>query len=135
MTHEIYFKAVSACLIGNIFHIAAKVLMLWKDHKNANEPFHFGQYLKDDKVPIIIDGIFSFGSVYLLDEFTVYVPWALGYVKAFFVLWGFGGSYLILNLLSRSDRKLRAVIDIKTNIADAVAPQATDDIIKPKPNE
>jgi hypothetical protein len=122
MSHEIYFKAVAACLLGNILHIVAKILILWKDHKNANIEFSLKKYFKDDYVPIGADAVFSFSVVYLVDEFTVYVPWALSYVKAFFLLLGFGGSYIILNLLSRSEKKLRAVIDVKTNIADAIVP-------------
>ena len=119
MTHQLYLKCVIACLIGNIFHIAAKVLMAWRDHRAANLEFSFGKYLKDDRVPIIVDAIFSFGVVYLIDELIGYVPWALAYVKAFFVLLGFGGSYLIINILSKADKKFRAAVSHKTGIADS----------------
>lgn len=129
MTHEIYFKCVIACLIGNIFHITAKILILWKDHKNANLKFSLRQYFKDDYVPIIGDAVFSFGIVYLLDEIVGYVPWAINFVKAFFVLLGFGGSYVILNILSKSEKKLRQAIDYKTNIAD----EQTGTLDKPTP--
>ena len=131
MTHEIYLKCVIACLIGNIFHVSAKVLILWRDHKNANLEFSLKKYFKDDKVPLIVDAIFSFGIIYLLDEIIGYVPWALTYIKAFFVLLGFCGSYVILNLLSKSERKLRQAIDHKTNIADAQSGTLT----KPTPTE
>lgn len=121
MTHEIYFKCVIACLIGNVFHVAAKVLALWKDHKTANVDFSLWQYLKDDKVPLMVDVIFSFGIIFLIDELLVHVAWLFKYLKIFFVLVGFGGSYLILYGLSKSQNKLREIIDKKTNIADGIA--------------
>jgi hypothetical protein len=103
--------------------------MLWRDHKIANLEFGLKQYFKDDYIPIIGDAVFSFGTVYLIDEIVGYVPWALGYVKAFFVLLGFGGSYLILNILSKADKKFRQAVDYKTNIAD----EKTGTLDKPTP--
>lgn len=118
MTHELYFQCVIACLIGNIIHIAFKVRSLAVDHKVANLQFSLGTYLKDDKWALIVDALSSFGLVFVADEWLDMDPRILSKIKTIFILVGFSGSYVILQLMSVAKSKFRKSVDWKTNLAD-----------------
>lgn len=120
-------KCVVACLIGNICHVAWKFHGLYVDHKKANEHYSFGQFLKDDKVPLIVDLILSFALVYVADEFIVDNEWIMNKIKIVFLFIGFTGSYITMQLMSVGTKKFRAMIDEKSNIADGKREE-----IKPK---
>jgi len=120
MTHELYYQCVIACLIGNIIHIAFKVRSLAVDHKVANLQFSLGGYLKDDKWALIVDALSSFGLVFVADEWLDMDPRILGKIKSIFILVGFSGSYMILQLMSVAKSNFRKSIDFKTDKSDAL---------------
>ena len=122
MNAEIYFKCVFACLIGNLVHIAIKYNALYIDYKKANEKYTFGQFLSDDRVALIVDGVLSFALVYLADEFVIDNEWLMNKIKLLFFFVGVTGSYVTLTLMSVAKKKFREVIDKKSNISDAVVP-------------
>lgn len=135
MTHELYFQCVIACLIGNIIHIAFKVRSLAVDHKVANLQFSLGTYLKDDKWALIVDALSSFGLVFVADEWLDMDPRIISKIKTIFVLVGFSGSYVILQLMSVAKSKFRQAVDFKTtksDISDGVDP-TTPTPTAPKP--
>ncbi len=129
MTHQLYIQCVIACLIGNVLHVCFKILSLWKNHKKANLQFSIGSYLNDDKVPLIVDLLSSFAVVYIIDEWFSFNEFIIGKIKSIFVFVGFTGSYVIMLLMSVSERKFRSAIDYKTDIAD----RATGNLEKPTP--
>jgi hypothetical protein len=129
MTHQQYFQCVIAALIGNLVHIAFKVLSLWKDHKKANLEFSLLGYLKDDKIALIVDVIGSFALVYIIDEWIIPYPQILSKIKTLFVFVGMSGSYVILQMFSVAKRKFRAAIDYKSTLADT----ASGTLDKPTP--
>lgn len=118
MTHELYIQCVLACLIGNIIHIAFKVRSLAVDHKHANLQFSFGTYLRDDKWALIVDALSSFGLVFIADEWLDIDPRVLGKIKSIFVLVGFSGSYVILQMMSVAKSNFRKSVDFKTTKSD-----------------
>jgi len=131
MTHELYTQCVIACLIGNVLHVCFKILSLWRNHKKANLEFSFGSYFRDDKIPLMVDFLASFAVVYIIDEWLSFNEFIIGKIKSIFVFVGFTGSYVIMLLMSVSEKKFRAAIDHKTNIAD----QVTGNLEKPTPTK
>ena len=112
-----------ACLLGNVCHITFKIMSLRRDYKNANHPFTLKQYFIDDAYPIFGDVVFSFAVVYLTDEFLFHIPWLFDSLKIMFFTVGFFGSYLILYFLSGAEKRIRKIIDDKTNTADDIKKQ------------
>ena len=131
MTKELYIQCVLATLLGNILHVAFKVLALWKDHKVANLEFSFLSYLKDDWLALICDAFSSFLIVYLIDEWLSFNEFIIGKIKTIFVFIGFTGSYVILTLLSVAKKKFRMAVDYKTTISD----RETGNLEKPTPTK
>ena len=122
MSLEIYFKCVIACLLGNVCHIAIKYNSLYTDYKKANVEYSFAQFLKDDKVSLLFNALLSFALVYLADEFVVQSDFIMNKIKILFFFIGITGSYLTMQIRSVGKRKLRSIVDEKTNIADLVSP-------------
>ena len=116
MTKELYIQCVLATLLGNILHVAFKVLALWKDHKVANLEFSFLSYLKDDWLALICDAFSSFLIVYLIDEWLSFNEFIIGKIKTIFVFIGFTGSYVILTLLSVAKKKFRMAVTIRRRL-------------------
>ena len=131
MTHELYTQCVIACLIGNVLHVCFKILSLWRNHKKANLEFSFASYFRDDKIPLMVDFLASFAVVYIIDEWLSFNEFIIGKIKSIFIFVGFTGSYVIMLLMSVSEKKFRAAIDHKTNIAD----QVTGNLEKPTPTK
>lgn len=120
MELEIYLKCMVACLLGNVVHAAFKFQSLYTDYKKANAPYTFLQFLKDEKVVLVVNAIASFGLVYLIDELVLGSSYIANKVKILFFFVGLTGSYVALQIKSVGKDKLRAIVDRKTNIADAV---------------
>ena len=118
MTQELYIKCFVACFIGNVLHVAWKIFSLSQDHKKANLKFSVGGYFRDDKWALVVDVMFSFALVYIVDEWLDLDSRILSKIKSVFVFVGFTGSYVILQLLSVSKSNFRKAVDYKTNIAD-----------------
>ena len=118
MTHELYIQCVIATLIGNVLHIAFKILFLWKSHKKANLQFTLAGYFKDDMWPLIVDFLASFAIVYIVDEWLSFNEFIIGKIKSIFIFVGFTGSYVLLLFISVAEKKFLAAVDHKTNIAD-----------------
>lgn len=118
MNSEIYFKCVIACLLGNICHITWKMFQLHRDYKKANEVFNVNKYFSGDWPAILVDIIFSFAVVYVADELIGHSEYLLNKIKIFFLFVGFSGSFVFHSLMSVSEKKLRQIIDTKTNELD-----------------
>jgi hypothetical protein len=118
MTTQLYLDCLIACLIGNAIHIAAKANSLSRDFKSANLDFSFVKdFLKPDKYALIFDLVSSVGMVFVADE-IVDSPYLLGKIKLGFILIGVGGSYLVMQLLSKAKRPFRNKVDVATDHLD-----------------
>jgi hypothetical protein len=129
MTHQLYIQCVIATLIGNVLHVAFKILSLWKSSKKANLEFSIKGYFKDDAWPLIVDFMASFALVYVIDEWLSFNEFIIGKIKSIFIFIGFTGSYVILLLMSVAEKKLQAAISHKSSIAD----ETTGNKDKPTP--
>lgn len=88
----------------------------------ANHPFSFAAYLKDDWIVLVGNFIAVFILIVCLDELIILSPKIQNYIKWLFVFVGFTGSSIFMFAFSVADKKIRKVIDVKTNIADQVEP-------------
>lgn len=106
---------------GVLAHCLIKLDGLSKDYGLANIPFNWKKdYLAKDRFGIIL----SFLSVGLW--FLIYQETSGNYEKlqawkvTSFVAMGLFGSYIIQLVSSRAKKKLRSIVDAKTNVADGV---------------
>src|SRR5882757_2775560 len=105
--------------LGVLLQITAlKYPTLKAKYNVTNKPFSFKQYLSDDWSTILA----SFVSIGILivgwEEIIGIKPELANYVIWVFVLVGFTGSTIIQAVLSIANKKIMAIIDVKTNIAD-----------------
>lgn len=106
---------------GVLAHCLFKMDGMAKDYQTANIPFNWRKdYWYKDRFGILL----SFLSVGLW--FLIYQETSDNYEKlqawkiTSFVGMGLFGSYVIQLLMSRGKKKLREIVDVKTNIADGV---------------
>lgn len=104
---------------GVLFHSTAKAYSLQKDAYTANISFHIWKdYIVKDFLSILL----SFMSVaiwYLIfGEWVNRYPALESFALTSFVAMGGIGSYVIQLAMSRAKKKIRQVVDEKTNIAD-----------------
>jgi len=112
--------------LGILLHtFAVKLPSLNQKAIKANHPFSVAEWFKNDWWTIAA----SFAAVLILivglDEAIQLKPAIKDYIKWLFAFVGFTGSSLIQAVFSVMNRKLMAVIDIKTNLADGVVPPVT----------
>lgn len=109
-------------MLGMILQTSIKIAVLKSQSKAANHIFSFKDYIRDDW-PVILGSVATvIIAILALDE---YLPLSLlisKYVKIFFVFVGYTGSSILQVVFSIYNKKLMAVIDIKTNIADGKKP-------------
>jgi len=108
MTHELYTK----CLI------ASKIISASKEYKASNIPFSIGRYIKDDKLVLISDLVFSLAAIYFVDEWMNLTPWFLEKAKTLFLFVGFTGSYFLNMMLSVSKQKFLKYVDQTSDVAE-----------------
>lgn len=115
-----YFIAGSLGVLLQIF--AIKIPTLSAKYKVANRTFSIREYIKDDWYAIIASFLSVGIMIYGIDEIIGIKPEIEKYIKWLFVFVGFTGSSIIQVLLSVANKKIMAIIDVKTNIADGVQP-------------
>ena len=116
--YVLYFLAGTLGVLLQIF--AVKIPSLKKQFASSNTVFKFSAYLADDWYAIVASFV-SLGILIVgLDEVLGLKPELVNYVKWMFIFVGYTGSSIIQYVLSLTSKKINAVIDIKTNIADNV---------------
>lgn len=113
MNTEVYIKCVVSCLIGNIVHAAFKFQSMYVDYKRAKVQYTLLQFLKDEKVVLIVNAIASFGLVYLIDELIIGSSYIANKVKILFFFVGLTGSYIALQIRSVGKERLRSILGKK----------------------
>lgn len=108
--------------LGVLLQICLKVNALKVQSKVANHSFSFKDYFRDDVFTILGSFITVIIGVICLDEIIGLNAGIEKYVKWFFVFVGFTGSSIIQSAFSVTSKKIQAIIDVKTNIADGVKP-------------
>jgi hypothetical protein len=106
-------------ILGILFHVfVIKVASAKIKSKAANISFSFVQYLKDERVVILGNLICVCMLIVGLDELIGLKPAVAKIIKWLFFFVGISGSSIFMFAFSIADKKIRGVIDAKTNIAD-----------------
>lgn len=122
---EITFTLLLQCIImfilGQGVHLFfIKIPALKKRSTAANKLFVFKDWWSCDWNIIIGTQLFGALIVFGLNELVDWKPEILTYVRWFFAGIGAFGSTVAMSLLSKYDKTLIQVLDIKSNIADTV---------------
>lgn len=107
---------------GIIFQTCIKIKGLIDLSKTSNHIFSFKEYIKSDWITILSSMITVGIAIMTLDEWLPLNAMISSHIKIFFVFLGYTGSSIIQFAFSFYNRKLMAIIDIKTNIADKISP-------------
>lgn len=123
-----YVELLIPGVLGILFHVfVIKVASAKIKSKVANIEFSFTQYIKDEWVVLLGNFICVCMLIVGLDELIGLKPSLAKIVKWLFFFVGISGSSVFMFAFSVADKKIRNVIDIKTNIADGVVPPVTQD--------
>lgn len=130
MTRDQYIWSVVMFIAGQLLHLFLnKIPALKTRAKVANYDFRLVDYWREEWYIIIGTQIFGAMVIIGIDEVAHWKPEVVDYVKWFFAGLGYFFSSVIIKWLGQYEKKLLAVIDIKTNTADNTIP--TDDKGKP----
>ena len=123
MSLSTYLWCFLAGVLGTLIHLfAVKIPAVKKSAVAANIKFTYSG-LFEDELAAILANLFSILAVLLvLDEVLKFKPELLSWLKIFFLTFGFMGSSLMVAWLGKAADKINSVVDVKTNIADGVAP-------------
>lgn len=118
-TGNVYLDLIIGGILGQILHIiAVKLPAVKKRALAANMGFDPAQYFKDDWLAIAASAVTILICVFIFDEITGAYPSVVKWAKFLFIFVGYTGSSILLNALSKTEKKIQNVVDIKTNIAD-----------------
>lgn len=108
--------------LGLLLQTLMRINSLIQKSKIANHSFSFKEYISSDWATIASALVTVAIMTYCIDELLAAHPDLVQYIKWFFVFVGFTGSTIIQSIFSSFSKKINAVINIKTNIADGVNP-------------
>lgn len=108
--------------LGVILQLCIKIPILKSQSEKANHPFSFKEYLANDWYTILGSFVSVGILIVCIDELLAVKPELEKYIKWLFVFVGFTGSSIIQSIFSITSKKIMAIIDIKTNIADGIQP-------------
>lgn len=115
-----YFIAGVIGIWINVFVV--KIPKLQVLSKAANHPFSFKEYFKDDWPAIVGSNLTVLAFIWGWGEIVGYKPALANYGILIFLFVGFTGGSLALAGFSVASKKLAAIIDVKSNIADGIQP-------------
>lgn len=123
MTTNTYIMCFLAGLLGILFHLFAVKIPSTKTRATvANMKFTYSAFFQDELAAILASFLTVIIFLVLLDEFIAFKPDVLPYVKAAFVFVGFTGSSILIAALGKASAKINTIVDVKTNLADAIDP-------------
>ncbi len=111
-----------AGVLGVSLQTLLKISSLKMRAKNANHVFSIKGYFADDYPTILASVVSVLILIVCIDELLGVRPALAEYIKWLFVFVGFTGSSLIQSVMSVTNKKIMAIIDVKSNIADGIEP-------------
>ena len=117
MEEKLLFLLVG--FLGFIFHSLLKLKSLNDDSRAANLPFNvWRDYVQKDIYGILAAAMAPFVWLLLFGEIAAKYPALHSFALTSFFVMGALGSYLLQLLLGQAKKRIRNVVDEKTNIAD-----------------
>lgn len=106
-------------VLGVTIHCVLKCNSLLNDARAANIEFKWVRdYMGKDYLGIILSLLALVVWYLIFAEVVASYPKLSAFTRISYVTIGWFGSYIIQTIASRAKRKIRAVVDEKTNIAD-----------------
>lgn len=118
---NIYLQYGVMYFIGMLVHLlAVKIPSVKKRDEAANIKFSFREYVKQEW-PVLVANVFlGAGLIIGFDEIANWKPEVMSFAKWLFAALGAVGSSTIMAKFSSYEKKVLSIIDVKTNIGDAV---------------
>lgn len=113
-------KSLLAALIAVIIHTVLKYRSLRIDAKKANEKYSFIEFLSDDWTGIILSLLSPLLWFFMFEEAVAKYPLLDSFMVCSFATMGLFGSYILQLIFSRGKKKIRTIIDDKTNELDVL---------------
>lgn len=110
---------------GFVFHSLLKLKSLSDDSRAANLPFNvWKDYVLKDIYGILAAAMAPLVWLLLFGEIAARYPALHNFALTSFFVMGAMGSYFLQLLLGQAKKKIRSVVDEKTNIADGKTDQS-----------
>lgn len=106
-------------ILGVVAHTLLKYQGLRTDARKANTTLTLMQFLADDWVGILLAVLPVIVWLFTFAEAANKYPALRDYIRISFFMVGMAGSYALQLINSKSKKKIREVIDEKTDIADS----------------
>ncbi len=121
MTTQLYTWCALAGILGMLACVfIIKIPAATAKAKAANVNFSMSDYFSTEW-PTLTGNVFSIAiALLIVGEVLAYKPEIQGWIITIFAFYGFTGSSILLTIFGQVSKKLNAIIDIKTNTADAV---------------
>lgn len=121
MTHVLYLFCVAMFVLGQALMLFWFTIPQLKEKcRIANKVFTWKEWWACDRHLVIGNLIFGAILIMGLDEFLNWKPAALEYIKYFFAVVGAFGPTIVQEKWGTFKKGISKLIDVKTNIADAV---------------
>lgn len=125
-TFEQYLYCVAMFILGQAFHLfLVKIPAVKKRCKAANKTYYFREWWGEDWNVIIGTQVIGAMVILGLKEIVTWKPGVIEYVRWFFAAIGAFGSTIAMAKASQYEANLTRLMDVKSNVADAVAGPAT----------
>jgi len=102
-------------LLGVLGHCLFKLDSLKKSAKSAKIAFSFKDYIEQDLFSILFSLVSVFIWLLVFEQTATVHTKIVGYSRLSFVGCGWMGSYIIQYLFSSAEKKIKSIIDEKTN--------------------
>jgi len=120
MDTKLYIWCGLLGLLGVATQTIIKISSYQKQAKAANLKFDIKDYFNNDWGVQALNVITVIVALVTVDELTNRYPQVLPFLKWFFFFVGYTGASLLNGLLSRTQKTITNVVDLKTNISDQV---------------
>lgn len=119
ITTQLKAWCVVMLVLGQALQIVLfKLPSLKKQARIANKQFTIKEWWCEDWNAMV--GTLIIGAMVTIgiNEVVAWKPFLLDYLRWFYGLLGFCGSYVVLSVASTYQKKLMALLDVKVNLAD-----------------
>lgn len=126
MTGGLYLQCCAMFLLGQALHLfLVKIPAVKGRARAANKAYVFAEWWNCDWNVIIGTQVLGLLVIFGLDELLRWQPFIWEYVKWFFAGVGAFGSTIAMAKFSQYEKELTRLLDIKSNISDAVTGPST----------
>lgn len=110
----LYVQCFLVACIGQVIHVAFKIKALKIKAKATNMDYSTKDYLRDDRISIVITMAFVVMLLFFIADVLHMKPALVTYLKPAFAFVGYSGSDFITRLFGAASNRINKVIDEKT---------------------